>query len=148
MLMPFPTTPVVPRRTGGLEMFADVLEKNKTLPPRPVQHHPKEICLSPTRELPALPAAMIGAKHTTTVVIRSRPQNKRERKKSETIIVHTDEETHKVTVVQQRRDKLAKKIFTFDHVSGETSTQQDVYQKCVQPVVAEVLEGFNCTIFA
>ena len=172
--MPFSTTPVVPRRTGGLEMFADVLEKNKTLPPRPVQHHPKEICLSPTRELPALPAAMIGAKHTNTVVlvkkgtttqpsttqssttpgsnvqvvIRSRPQNKRERKKSETIIVHTDEETHKVTVVQQRRDKLAKKIFTFDHVSGETSTQQDVYQKCVQPVVAEVLEGFNCTIFA
>ena len=138
--MPFPTTPVVPRRTGGLEMFADVLEKNKTLPPRPVQHHPKEICLSPTRELPALPAA--------TVVIRSRPQNKRERKKSETIIVHTDEETHKVTVVQQRRDKLTKKIFTFDHVSGETSTQQDVYQKCVQPVVAEVLEGFNCTVFA
>ena len=198
--MPFPTTPVVPRRTGGLEMFADVLEKNKTLPPRPVQHHPKEICLSPTRELPAtLPAAMIGAKHTNTVVIvekrtttqpsttqssttpgsnvqvviRSRPQNKRERKKSEAIIVHTDEETHKVTVVQQRRDKLAKKIFTFDHVSGETSsgetssgetssgetssgetssgetsTQQDVYQKCVQPNVAEVLEGFNCTVFA
>ena len=81
------------------------------------------------------------------VVIRCRPQNKRERKKAEAIIVHTDEEKNEVTV-QQRRDKLAKKRFTFDHVFGETSTQQDVYDTVVQPVVAEVLEGFNCTVFA
>ena len=81
------------------------------------------------------------------VVIRCRPQNKRERKKAEAIIVHTDEANHEVTV-NQRRDKLAKKRFTFDHVFGETSTQQDVYDTVVQPVVAEVLEGFNCTVFA
>ncbi len=40
------------------------------------------------------------------------------------------------------------KIFSFDAVFGETSTQQQVYDTCAAPVVESVLNGFNGTIFA
>jgi len=59
---PFPTTtPVVPRRTDGLNVVVDLL-KQMSAYPRPVQHLPKEICLSPT----ALPAG----NHAPTLSIR------------------------------------------------------------------------------
>jgi surface protein len=46
--MPFPTTPVLPRRTDGLQEFEDVLQDTST-PHRPVQRLPEKLCLSPTR---------------------------------------------------------------------------------------------------
>ena len=50
--MPFPTTPVVPRRTNGLQAFEDVLQGTSIIPHRPVQRLlPEKVCLSPT--LPA-----------------------------------------------------------------------------------------------
>ena len=55
--MPCPTTPVVPRTTDKLNVAVGTLQETNA-PQRPVQHLPKENCLSPTREaLPALPAA-------------------------------------------------------------------------------------------
>jgi kinesin family protein 11 len=84
------------------------------------------------------------------VVIRCRPQNKRERKKNEDIIVTTNSKASEVIVQHNQRNNRddGKRRFTFDHVFGEESTQQEVYNKIVKPVVAEVLEGFNCTVFA
>ncbi|KDO20679.1 hypothetical protein SPRG_13431 [Saprolegnia parasitica CBS 223.65] len=38
--------------------------------------------------------------------------------------------------------------FTFDNVFGEDSTQQEVFEAVAKPVVADVLEGYNATIFA
>ena len=51
--MPCPTTPVVPRTTGELNVAVGTLQETNA-PQQPVQHLPKENCLSPTRE--ALPA--------------------------------------------------------------------------------------------
>jgi surface protein len=64
MKMPFPTTPVLPRRTDGLQEFEDVLQDTST-PHRPVQRLPEKVCLSPTRG--ALPA---GGHHTPTLTTR------------------------------------------------------------------------------
>lgn len=33
-------------------------------------------------------------------------------------------------------------------VFGPTSQQKDLYEQAITPIVNEVLEGFNCTIFA
>lgn len=33
-------------------------------------------------------------------------------------------------------------------VFGPTSQQRDLYEQAVSPIVYEVLEGYNCTIFA
>jgi hypothetical protein len=46
--MPFPTPPVLPRRTDGLHEFEDVLQDTGT-PHRPVQRLPEKVCLTPTR---------------------------------------------------------------------------------------------------
>lgn len=36
----------------------------------------------------------------------------------------------------------------FMQVFGPTAQQKDLYEQAVIPIVNEVLEGFNCTIFA
>lgn len=36
----------------------------------------------------------------------------------------------------------------FVQVFGPTSQQKDLYVQAVYPIVNEVLEGYNCTIFA
>jgi len=84
------------------------------------------------------------------VVIRCRPQNRREKRKNEDIIVGTNTEMSEVVVQHEKRNNRddGKRKFTFDHVFGPESTQTDVYDSVVAPVVAEVLEGFNCTVFA
>lgn len=38
--------------------------------------------------------------------------------------------------------------YTFDRVFGPQSKQRDVYNEMVAPTVVEVIEGYNCTIFA
>lgn len=40
------------------------------------------------------------------------------------------------------------KTFTFDTVFGTDSKQMDVYNEAARPIVENVLEGYNGTIFA
>ena len=47
----------------------------------------------------------------------------------------------------ERKSHLTKK-FNFDKVFNQYATQEEVYTSVVAPVVHEVLEGFNCTVFA
>ena len=44
--------------------------------------------------------------------------------------------------------KNAKKSFSFDGVFDTKSSQTEVYDGVVRPVVDEVLQGYNCTVFA
>lgn len=46
------------------------------------------------------------------------------------------------------RDKAQVKKFTFDRVFGPDSKQIDVYKTVVSPLIQEVLQGYNCTVFA
>lgn len=45
-------------------------------------------------------------------------------------------------------DRKAIKTFTFDRVFDAKSTQEEVYADAVDPLVTEVLEGYNGTVFA
>jgi len=38
--------------------------------------------------------------------------------------------------------------FTFDFVFGRDSTQEEIYNDCVSPLVSAALEGYNGTILA
>ncbi|KAM3186450.1 hypothetical protein ACTXT7_004295 [Hymenolepis weldensis] len=47
------------------------------------------------------------------------------------------------------KDKsTSSRSYTFDRVFGPHSKQKDIYNEMVAPTVVEVLEGYNCTIFA
>jgi len=39
-------------------------------------------------------------------------------------------------------------MFTFDHAYDCNSCQEDIYDECAQPLVQNVMEGYNGTIFA
>ena len=82
------------------------------------------------------------------VVVRCRPQNKREKRGRERVIVQCDTHNASISVnTMERKSQLTKK-FNFDKVFNQYATQEEVYTSVVAPVVHEVLEGFNCTVFA
>lgn len=39
-------------------------------------------------------------------------------------------------------------LFTFLKVFGPKSQQRSIYEQAIAPIVNEVLDGFNCTVFA
>ena len=84
------------------------------------------------------------------VVVRCRPQNAREKQAREPVVVSTDAERCEVHVRQRLSAALSDKVkrFTFDRVFGPHATQQELYSAVIAPVVREVMEGFNCTVFA
>ncbi len=45
-------------------------------------------------------------------------------------------------------EKTTTKTFAFDKVFGPDSSQIEVYKDVVEPIVDEVLMGYNCTVFA
>ncbi|XP_004449516.1 kinesin-like protein KIF27 isoform X2 [Dasypus novemcinctus] len=40
------------------------------------------------------------------------------------------------------------RVFTFDFVFGKNSTQDEVYNTCIKPLVLSLIEGYNATVFA
>lgn len=70
------------------------------------------------------------------------------------------EERNREVMVQLKANKNLSKSFYYDAAYSPTASQQDVFEVwkhptrhllvkgTVQPIVDEVLEGYNCTIFA
>lgn len=97
------------------------------------------------------------AKHSITkstkptnvrVVLRCRPLNAREKGNNAAIALLTDTAKKAVDVHVAGKNGSVTKTFNFDQVYGGSASQEDVYESTVKPVVDEVLDGFNCTIFA
>ncbi|KAL0344803.1 UNVERIFIED_CONTAM: Kinesin-like protein KIN-5C [Sesamum radiatum] len=63
-------------------------------------------------------------------------------------VVTCNEYQREVSVSQSIAGKHIDRVFTFDKVFGPNAQQKDLYEQAVVPIVNEVLEGFNCTIFA
>ena len=63
-------------------------------------------------------------------------------------VVKTRDHLRECVITQQIAGKEIDRTYSFDKVFGTHSTQEDVYDDAVRPIVEEVLEGFNCTIFA
>ncbi len=82
------------------------------------------------------------------VAVRCRPLNERESKMNSYSIIECNEKTKEVTAFDKSGTMQLDKKFTFDKVFGVTSKQSEVYNQIVKPVVLEVIEGYNCTIFA
>jgi kinesin family protein 11 len=80
------------------------------------------------------------------VVLRCRPMTGTEAAKEKPAIKCVSDKH--VEVNYAAMGKASKKSFAFDGVYGEKSSQQEVYESLVRPVVDEVLQGYNCTVFA
>ena len=63
-------------------------------------------------------------------------------------VIECNEKRKEISVFDKNSPVASTKTFTFDKVFGVTSKQVEVYNQVVRPVVNEVIEGYNCTIFA
>ena len=57
-------------------------------------------------------------------------------------------ERREIQVSTNASDKNATKTFMFDRVFGPETGQAHIYEEIVQPMIEEVILGYNCTIFA
>ncbi|XP_011297517.1 kinesin-like protein KIF3B [Fopius arisanus] len=84
------------------------------------------------------------------VVVRCRPMDEKEESKNYSKVVEVCPSRGVVEIRNPREDPSRDntKIFTFDAVYDYHSSQQDLYEETVRPLVSSVLNGFNGTIFA
>lgn len=90
--------------------------------------------------------------------MRLRPLSDRERSHGERSVLACNEQRREVIFnapASQRKPVSSsssslngKRTFTYDHVFPPDATQADVYDRLVEPIVDEVLQGYNCTVFA
>ncbi|PRQ43996.1 putative plus-end-directed kinesin ATPase [Rosa chinensis] len=82
------------------------------------------------------------------VLLRCRPFSDDELRSNAPQVITCNEYQREVAVSQSIAGKHIDRVFTFDKVFGPNAQQRDLYDQAVIPIVNEVLEGFNCTIFA
>lgn len=86
------------------------------------------------------------------VIVRCRPTSELEKKDPTNFQVVSARVESKELFVSQtipgRKVESYSKTFTFDGVCNQYTSQQDLFNIYVVPIVEEVLQGFNCTIFA
>lgn len=84
------------------------------------------------------------------VVVRCRPMDEKETSRAYTRVVDVIPSRGVVEIRHPRDDPTSDnvKVFTFDAVYDWRSTQQELYEETVRPLVSSVLDGFNGTIFA
>ncbi|XP_057549595.1 kinesin-like protein KIN-5C [Amaranthus tricolor] len=82
------------------------------------------------------------------VILRCRPFSDEELRNNAPQVVTCNDYQREVAVSQNIAGKHFDRVFVFDKVFGPSSQQKDLYDQAIIPIVNEVLEGFNCTIFA
>ncbi|XP_057781687.1 kinesin-like protein KIN-5D [Salvia miltiorrhiza] len=82
------------------------------------------------------------------VIVRCRPLSEDEARIHTPVVISCNENKREVCAVQNIANKQIDRTFLFDKVFGPSSQQKDLYEQAVCPIVFEVLEGYNCTIFA
>ncbi|XP_072958976.1 kinesin-like protein KIN-5B isoform X2 [Typha angustifolia] len=82
------------------------------------------------------------------VILRCRPLNDEEQKLNLQKVISCNEQSKEVTVLQSLVNKQVDRTFTFDKVFGPKAQQRSIYDHAISPIVNDVLEGYNCTIFA
>ena len=77
-----------------------------------------------------------------------RPLNSNEKRHGSYSVVSACPEKREVSVKERTAPTAPVKTFTFDKVFGTHSKQIEVYKSVVSPIVEEVVQGYNCTVFA
>lgn len=80
------------------------------------------------------------------VAIRCRPMSKKEMMDGRECVVKMLPD--KGEVIIQKPSEEVPKIFTFDKVYDMQSTQENIFTEIAYPIIENVLEGYNGTIFA
>ncbi|KAE8711196.1 kinesin-like protein [Hibiscus syriacus] len=82
------------------------------------------------------------------VILRCRPLSADEMRIHTPVVISCNENRREVCAVQNIANKQIDRTFLFDKVFGPSSQQKELFELAVSPIVNEVLQGYNCTIFA
>ncbi|GFP98341.1 probable 125 kDa kinesin-related protein [Phtheirospermum japonicum] len=82
------------------------------------------------------------------VLLRCRPLADDEQRLNVPRVITCNDSKREVTVSQNVASKQVDRVFTFDKVFGPKAQQRSIYDQSISPIVKEVLDGFNCTVFA
>ncbi|CAH1973146.1 unnamed protein product [Acanthoscelides obtectus] len=91
-----------------------------------------------------------GSNESVQVIVRCRPLSEKEIQAQCTTVVkmYPSRGVIEVENPKARSENEKNKIFTYDSVYDESSTQQNLYDETVRPLVTSVLEGYNGCVFA
>ncbi|KAG8231241.1 hypothetical protein J437_LFUL005915 [Ladona fulva] len=80
------------------------------------------------------------------VFVRVRPLSVQDKQKPYSNVIECP--SSREVSVKEKASSLTSKTFSFDRVFNTQSKQIDVYRTVVNPLIEEVLAGYNCTVFA
>ncbi|CAG9858153.1 unnamed protein product [Phyllotreta striolata] len=91
-----------------------------------------------------------SSNESVQVVVRCRPLSKKETeaKCSSVVKMYPSRGVIEVENPRARSENEKNKIFTYDSVYDESTSQQSIYDETVRPLIASVLEGYNGCVFA
>ena len=90
----------------------------------------------------------MAEKHGIQVVVRLRPMSDRESKTNTLPVVTASTEKKEVTVIKGSGNRTLRNTFAFDNVFTSFSTQKEVFDETLAPVISDVLSGYESTVFA
>jgi len=82
------------------------------------------------------------------VVVRLRPMNEKEKKHGTLPVVSASTKDKTVTVIKGHGSRQARTCFSFDNVFTAFSSQEEVFEATLKPVINDVMQGYESTIFA
>ncbi|KAH7078326.1 P-loop containing nucleoside triphosphate hydrolase protein [Paraphoma chrysanthemicola] len=89
-----------------------------------------------------------GEETNINVVVRCRGRNDREVRENSGVVVSTNGIKSSTVELSMGANALSNKTYQFDKVFSPAADQNMVFDEVVSPILDEVLNGFNCTIFA
>ncbi|ORY10686.1 P-loop containing nucleoside triphosphate hydrolase protein [Clohesyomyces aquaticus] len=89
-----------------------------------------------------------GEETNINVVVRCRGRNDREVRENSGVVVSTDGIKGNIVDLSMGPNALSNKTYQFDKVFSPAADQGIIFDEVVAPILDEVLDGFNCTIFA
>lgn len=100
--------------------------------------------------------AGLGSESNIQVVVRCRARSSREIAEPSPCVVQIDGTMATEVVIQTSAPKTVlgvttpadTRTYSFDRVFGFASDQAMIYKEVVEPMLGEVLMGYNCTLFA
>ncbi|MCJ1357015.1 MAG: kinesin motor protein cin8 [Icmadophila ericetorum] len=133
---------VNPRSLNGAVSPTDSLVSASTLHSHPVSH-PMNSNKRKERDFDK-----DGEETNINVVVRCRGRSDREVRENSGVVVTTDGTKGKHVELSMGPTALSNKTYHFDKVFSPAADQAMIFEDVVTPLMDEMLQGYNCTIFA
>lgn len=124
------------------------LLRSATSPPMESQH-PQHRQVREQQEQQQRSASMTAGSNMR-VYVRCRSRNQREIDEKSSVVISTLGAQGKEIVLSNSPNSLSqhKKTYAFDQVFGAESDQETVFNSIAKSYIHEMLQGYNCTVFA